>query len=182
MYESVEECNIHFHKIDLRRGTSFIDTPEWLKHKKAIINPQNKNNVYCFMYSATIALSHSELGKNLGCITQKLDLFVQYLNWHDITFCASYEDYTNFERLNSNVALNVLYVPFGEENICPEYISNRNFDKIDQVVLLKISDGKGKWHFLALRSILDEDGLKRTYKSLSRLMEVTSSNNHADFY
>ena len=74
VYESVEECNIHFHKIDLRRGTSFIDTPEWLKHKKAIINPQNKNNVYCFMYSATIALSQSELGKNLGCITQKLDL------------------------------------------------------------------------------------------------------------
>ena len=36
VYESVEECNIHFHKIDLRRGTSFIDTPEWLKHKKAI--------------------------------------------------------------------------------------------------------------------------------------------------
>ena len=74
VYESVEECNIHFHKIDLRRGTSFIDTPEWLKHKKAIINPQNKNNIYCFMYSATIALSQSELGKNLGCITQKLDL------------------------------------------------------------------------------------------------------------
>ena len=74
VYESVEECNINFHEIDLRRGTSFIDTPEWLKHKKAIINPQNKNNVYCFMYSATIALSQSKLGKNLGCITQKLDL------------------------------------------------------------------------------------------------------------
>ena len=103
-------------------------------------------------------------------------------SWHDITFCASYEDYTNFERLNSNVALNVLYVPFGEENICPEYTSNRNFDKIDQVVLLKISDGKGKWHFLALRSILDQDGVKGPYKSLSRLMEVISSNNHADFY
>ena len=26
--ESVEECNVHFHKIDLRRGASFIDTPE----------------------------------------------------------------------------------------------------------------------------------------------------------
>ena len=73
-------------------------------------------------------------------------------------------------------------MPFGEENICPEYTSNRNFDKIDQVVLLKISDWKGKWHFLALRSILDQDGVKGPYKSLSRLMEVISSNNHADFY
>ena len=48
MYESVE-CNIDFHKIDLRRGASFIDTPEWLKNNKATINPQNTNNAYCFM-------------------------------------------------------------------------------------------------------------------------------------
>ena len=49
VYESVEECNLHFHKIDLRRGASFIDTPEWLKNKKAV-NPQNTNNAYSFMY------------------------------------------------------------------------------------------------------------------------------------
>ena len=56
VYESVEECNIHFHKIDLRRGASFIDTPDWLKPKKATINPQNNDDVYCFMYAVTIAL------------------------------------------------------------------------------------------------------------------------------
>ena len=33
-YESVEECNIHFNKIDLRRGASYIETPKWLKSKK----------------------------------------------------------------------------------------------------------------------------------------------------
>ena len=33
-YESVEELNIHFNKIDLRRGASFIETPKWLKSKK----------------------------------------------------------------------------------------------------------------------------------------------------
>ena len=66
VYESVEECNIHFNKIDLRRGASFIDTPDWLKPKKATINPQNKNYVYCFMYAVTIALYRSELGKNPG--------------------------------------------------------------------------------------------------------------------
>ena len=34
VYESVEVCNIHFHKIDLRRSASFIDPAEWLKSKK----------------------------------------------------------------------------------------------------------------------------------------------------
>ena len=42
VYESVEECNIHFNKIDLRRGASFIDTPDWLKPKKATINTKTK--------------------------------------------------------------------------------------------------------------------------------------------
>ena len=129
VYESVEECNIHFDRLGLRRGALFIDTPEWLKRKKATINPQNVNNVYCFMYAATIALYHIDLGNNSGRISKKLDILVHGFNWRDIDFPASYKDYATFERLNSNVALNVLYVPFGEENVCPEYISDRNSDK-----------------------------------------------------
>ena len=39
VFESVEECNIHFHKIDLKRGASFTETLVWLKNKKATINP-----------------------------------------------------------------------------------------------------------------------------------------------
>ena len=74
MYENVEECNINFHKIDLCRGASFIDTPGWLKPKKAAINPQNVNNVYCFMNAPAIALYHCELGKNPGCISEKSNI------------------------------------------------------------------------------------------------------------
>ena len=134
------------------------------------------------MYAATIALYHSELVKNLGHISEKLHLYSYIFNWHNIDFPAPYEDYTTFGRLNSDVALKVLYVPFEEKNICPEYISNRDFDKKDQIILLKISDGKGKWHFLALPSILDEDGVKRPNKSLYRLMEGISSKSYGDFY
>ena len=133
------------------------------------------------MYAIGIVLYHNELGKNPGRISKKLDIYSTF-NWQNIDFPASYEDYATFERLNSDIALNILYVPFNEENVCPEYISNRNFDKIDLVILLKISDGEGKWHFLALPSNLDEDKVKRPYKSLSRLMEGISSNSHGDFY
>ena len=68
-----------------------------------------------------------------------------------------------------------MHVPFNEVNICPEYISKRNFNTKNQVALLKITDDKDKWHFLALPSILDEDGVKRTSKSLSRLREGIAS-------
>ena len=181
MYESVEECNLHFHKIDLRRGASFIDTPEWLKNKKATINPQNTNNAYCFMYAIAIALFHEALGNNPGRISKKLIEYVNAFNWHDIDFPASYDDYVLFEKLNDVVALNILYVPLNEANICPEYISKRNFDKKHQVVLVKIGDNEGKWHFLALQSNLDEDGFRRPKKSISRLFEGISSKSHVIF-
>ena len=32
-YESVEECNIHFNKIDLWRGATYIESPKWVVKK-----------------------------------------------------------------------------------------------------------------------------------------------------
>ena len=168
--------------MDLRRGASYIESPPWLQHKKATINPQNFNDVYCFMYAITIAPCHEGLGKNPGRISSKLIEYDSAFNWHDIDFPATYDDYITFERLNNIVALNVLYVPLNEINICPEYISKYNFDKRHQVVLLKIGDDKGKWHYLALPSNLDEDGFRRPKKSISRLFEGISSKSHGDFY
>ena len=103
-----------------------------------------------------ISLFHEVLGKNPGRISKRLTDIVNVLNWHQIDFPATYDDYITFERLNNKVALNVLYVPLNEINICPEYISKYNFDKRHQVVLLKIGDDKGKWNYLALPSNLDE--------------------------
>ena len=75
-----------------------------------------------------------------------------------------------------------MYVPFNEVNICPEYISKRNFTTKNQIILLKITDESDKWDFLALPSILDDDGAKRPTKSLSRFMEGISSKSHGDYY
>ena len=58
----------------------------------------------------------------------------------------------------------------------PEYISMRNLNAKDQVTLLKITDNTGKWHFLALPSILNGAGVK------SRLREGIASKSHGDFY
>ena len=72
-------------------------------------------------------------------------------------------------------------MPYEEKNIYPEYISKRNFNTKNQIILLKITD-VDKWHFLALPSISYEDGVKRSTKSLSKLMEGISSKSHGDFY
>ena len=38
--ESVDLLEYHLHKISLNRGSSYIDSPRWLKNKKVTINPQ----------------------------------------------------------------------------------------------------------------------------------------------
>ena len=134
------------------------------------------------MYSITAGLYHDGIGKNVERISKKLMQYANKINWYNIDFPASYEDYVLFEQLNSDIALNILYVPFGKRNVCPEYISKHNFTAKNQVTLLKITDDKGNWHFLALPSVLDENGVKRPMKALSKLMNGISSSNHDDFY
>ena len=68
VYESLEECNIHFYKVDFRRGASYMESPVWLQCKKATIKPQNSSNTYSFMYAIAISLFHEVLGKNPGRI------------------------------------------------------------------------------------------------------------------
>ena len=135
-YKTVEELNIHFNEIDLKWGASYIETPKWLKSKKATVNPKNAHDMYCFMHTITIALFHKELSTNPERITKKLIAYAQRFNWHDIDFPASYENFVIFEKLNEDFAWNILHVFFNKVNICPKYISERNFNTKNQVTLL----------------------------------------------
>ena len=45
IFERVDSLYYHLYKISLNRGGSHIDSSEWLKAKRATINPKNKNNV-----------------------------------------------------------------------------------------------------------------------------------------
>ena len=182
VFENIGGFSIHFHKIDLKRGSSYISTPDWLEAKEATINPKNKNDNYCFAYATTIAIYHKEIGNHLDRISSKLLEYTYKLDWNGIDFPASTPDYKRFEKYNEDIALNILYVP-NEENIDvrPEYISKFNFTSKKQVVLLKISNGE-KWQFLALKSEQEEssDSMKPT-KSFSRLMRDISSNSHENY-
>ena len=51
------------HTIIPNRVGSYIDSPDWIKNKKAIINPINKKESKCFQYAITVALNHKELKK-----------------------------------------------------------------------------------------------------------------------
>ena len=49
---------------------SYIDSPEWLKNKTAMINPKNKDNE-CFKYAITVALNHERIKNHPDRIFRK---------------------------------------------------------------------------------------------------------------
>ena len=48
IFENVDLLYYYFHRIDMRRGESYIETLKWLENKKATINPKNINDDNCF--------------------------------------------------------------------------------------------------------------------------------------
>ena len=77
-FESVDLLYCSLHKISLNRGGSYIDSPEWLKNKRATVNPKNKDNE-CFKYAITVALNHEKL-KMTFKEYQKLSLLLININ------------------------------------------------------------------------------------------------------
>ena len=51
------------HKVNSNRGGSYIDSPEWIKKKKATINPKNEDDK-CFQYTAPVALNYEKIKWN----------------------------------------------------------------------------------------------------------------------
>ena len=95
LFESVDLLYYILHKISLNRGGSYIDSPDWIKHKKATINPQNKDNE-CFKYAITAELNHEKNLKNPQRISN-LKLFFGQYNWEEIEFPSHSKDWKKFE-------------------------------------------------------------------------------------
>ena len=82
IFERVELFEYHLHKISINRGSSYIDSSDWMKNKKATINPKNKENE-CFKYALIAALNHQQIRKDPQRIS-KLRPFINNYNWSNI--------------------------------------------------------------------------------------------------
>ena len=54
-------CIINSKKINPNFSGSYIDSPDWIKSKKATINPINKKDNKCFQYAVAVALNYEEI-------------------------------------------------------------------------------------------------------------------------
>ena len=60
IFDSIDAFYYDLNKVSLSRGRSYKDSAEWLKDKKATINPKN-NDGKCFQYPLTVAFNHEQI-------------------------------------------------------------------------------------------------------------------------
>ena len=96
------------HKINPNLGGSYIDSPDWIKNKKATTKPINKKDNKCFQCAVTVALNHEEIKKDPQGIT-KIKPVINKYNWKGINFPSEKDNWEKFEKNNVTNALNVLY-------------------------------------------------------------------------
>ena len=104
--ENVDLLSYRVHKTSLKRGKSYIKSPELLINKRPTMNPKNKDK--CFQYSVTVALNHQNIENHPERISN-IKPFVDQYNWEGIDFPAGIKDWKKFERNNKTIALNILY-------------------------------------------------------------------------
>ena len=115
IFDSVYALYYDLNKVSLSRGDSYIDSPEWLKNKKATINPKS-NDDKCFQYAFPVALNHEQI-KSYPERISNIKSFIDQHNWKEINFPSHKKDWKKFELNNKSIALNILYVPYNTEEI-----------------------------------------------------------------
>ena len=167
VFDCVNELHYKLRKVDLNRERSNIESPKWLKNKKATINPKNINDDRYFQYAITVALNCGKI-KNHPERIKNLKPFINQYDWSDINFPSHKTEWALFEKNNKTISLNILYVPHNPKQVRHAYKSKYNLMLQNQVILLMITDDS-KWHYLAV-------------KTLFGLLRGITVNNHGDFY
>ena len=58
IFKRVDLLEYRLHKISLNRGSSYTESPEWIKNEKVTINTKNTKDNNCFQYAITAALNY----------------------------------------------------------------------------------------------------------------------------
>ena len=143
--ESVELLYYNFQKIDIRRGESYIMSPDWIASKKATINPKNEKDNECFKWSIIAGLNYNKIKE------KELKKLLKFRRV-DTDFSSYQRDWEEFEQNNTSIALNILFVSYNSEEIKLAYKSNYNKRK-NQVILLMISSEANNYYYFAVKNL-----------------------------
>ena len=136
------------HRVRLKRDGSYTNSPEWLLHEGAIINPKNKNDDECLRWSTTCALNYSEIMK------KEFENTFKNIKHEDKDLSSQKRDWENFEQNNESIAPNVPFASQNSEEITLVYKSEHIYNRENNTLLLMIDDHE-KYYYFAVKSKLE---------------------------
>ena len=156
--ESIIDIKLHTAEWNPLNAGSYMELPEYLKNKKAIINMKNQDDK-CFLWCVLRALNpknnHPErVDKDL---ISKQDT----LNIKGIKYPVSFRDIDRFESLNPNISITV----FG-------------YNKDERIYPLKVSKYTGSEHEITLLLIKDEENAHYCLVNNVSALLASQINNH----
>ena len=111
--DSAQLMHYQCRKVNFRRVGWYVDSPDWIKTKKATINPKYKDNKY-FQYAVTVALNYEEIKWN----PERVSNIKPFINKQE--YLSKTDDWKTFEKNNSTIALDIFYIK--GKQICSGYI------------------------------------------------------------
>ena len=94
----IQNLKLHFVEFKPMKGSSFVDLPDCIKKKKAVINILNKNDNECFKWCVTRAMNPLGKRKKENLLTKKLREQSKIFDWTGVNFPTSFEDISRFEK------------------------------------------------------------------------------------
>ena len=143
VFDEVLHMDIDFYQLNLTRGSSYLPLPDWLAHKKAIINPKNLD-LKCFKWAVITASQWEDIGNNPKRIS-KLKRFETNFNWDGLGYPVSFRDLNGFKSQNK-ISVKVLAVEDRQIYIC-----RKGGDHERSIGLMLITENNRK-HYVAIKS------------------------------
>ena len=150
-HDSVGLLYYHFQRIDIRRGESYIMSPDWIANKKATINPKNEKDNECFKWSIIAGLNYNKIKE------KELKKLLKFRRV-DTDFSSYQRDWEEFEQENTSIALNILFLSHNSEEVKLAYKSSYNKRK-NQVILLMINDEANNCYYFAIKKLSELNSL-----------------------
>ena len=154
LIHEIENLRVDISKLEVYNGASYISLPDIIKKKQCCINPKNKNDNKCFLYSFIIGKYHKEI-KNHPERIYNLIKYENNINTSTLKYPVSIDQIEKFEKLN-NTPINIYqYKKDDRMNILYSHkITSHN--NIINMLLIKEGD---KSHYVYIKNL---NGLWKT--------------------
>ena len=100
VFDYVNGLSYSCHKLSFSCSGLYIDSPNWIDNKKAIINPRIENDVKCFQYATVV--TYNKKIDNAQRI-YKIRPFIDKYSWVEINYPLGVTDSNIFVKNNSAI-------------------------------------------------------------------------------